>query len=108
VLYMYSNPGLSILDLSGFRQQNPCRSRNKTRLLFITRTYQPLVEKMRRQVAAWLGSGKFQACWSIGSRCASSASITLPEIDYTPPVYSGPSKEEVLRLREKYLNPGLS
>eukprot|EP00889_Picochlorum_renovo_P008049 jgi/Picre1/35079/NNA_002543.t1 len=62
---------------------------------------------MRRQVAAWLGSGKFQACWSIGSRCASSASITLPEIDYTPPVYSGPSKEEVLRLREKYLNPAI-
>ena len=30
----------------------------------------------------------------------------LPPFDYQPPAWTGPSKEEVLRLRKAHLNPG--
>ncbi len=30
----------------------------------------------------------------------------LPPFDYQPPAWTGPSKEEVLRLRKEHLNPG--
>jgi len=31
----------------------------------------------------------------------------LPPFDYTPKKYSGPSREEIMQLRNKYLNPGI-
>lgn len=33
--------------------------------------------------------------------------VTLPPFDYTPPPYTGPSKEEVLKLRREFVNPGI-
>lgn len=37
---------------------------------------------------------------------SSSKAPALPPCDYTPPVYSGPSKDEVYALRKQYMNPG--
>lgn len=34
-------------------------------------------------------------------------SIELPPCDHTPRLYHGPSREEILRLRREFLNPGL-
>ena len=31
----------------------------------------------------------------------------LPECEYTPPTYSGPSKDEVIKLRKEFLTPAL-
>lgn len=31
----------------------------------------------------------------------------MPAYDYTPPPYTGPSKEKVLALRKQYLSPGM-
>ena len=31
----------------------------------------------------------------------------IPDFDYTPPEYKGPSKEEVMKKRKQYLNPAL-
>lgn len=30
----------------------------------------------------------------------------MPAFDYSPPAYTGPSKEEVLRMRKQHLSPG--
>lgn len=35
------------------------------------------------------------------------AGLALPPFDYFPPPYSGPLKEEVLRLRKQHLSPGV-
>lgn len=32
----------------------------------------------------------------------------LPDFDYTPPAYTGASKEEVMDMRKQYLNPGVN
>src|SRR2546430_11125602 len=32
---------------------------------------------------------------------------TLPSFDHSPKAYAGPSKDEVLRLRKEFLNPGI-
>ena len=31
----------------------------------------------------------------------------LPPFDYVPPKYTGPSKEEVLKMRQEHLNPAI-
>ena len=54
--------------------------------------------------------GNLRAGFSSASLPAKDATATgnlptLPPFDYTPLPYDGPSKEEVLELRQKYLNP---
>lgn len=34
------------------------------------------------------------------------AGFQLPPCDFVPPPYTGPSKDEVLRLRKQFMNPG--
>ena len=33
--------------------------------------------------------------------------LKLPDFDYTPKAYTGPTKEEVLATRQQFLNPGI-
>lgn len=38
---------------------------------------------------------------------AANPEVSMPPCDFKPPVYTGPSREEVLADRQRYLNPGL-
>ncbi len=41
------------------------------------------------------------------STSATERTIALPQCDHTPTPYAGPSREEVLALRQQYVNPGV-
>eukprot|EP01116_Phalansterium_solitarium_P004139 TRINITY_DN15033_c0_g1_i1.p1 TRINITY_DN15033_c0_g1~~TRINITY_DN15033_c0_g1_i1.p1 ORF type:complete len:478 (+),score=146.19 TRINITY_DN15033_c0_g1_i1:94-1527(+) len=41
------------------------------------------------------------------SRCYSTSLPKLPAFDYTPPPYTGPSPEEVLKTRKEFVNPAI-
>lgn len=43
----------------------------------------------------------------VRSRCSLSTNPQLPPFDYQPKKYSGPSAEEILKTRDKFLNPGI-
>lgn len=34
------------------------------------------------------------------------SSISMPDFDFKPPAYTGPSREEVINMRKKFVNPG--
>merc|ERR1711879_19329 len=49
-------------------------------------------------------------CRSVSSsvtRIVSRSYRSLPAFEYTPPEYTGPSKEEVMKKRKQHLNPAL-
>ena len=49
------------------------------------------------------------ATWqALSLRCLTSqAAAQLPPCDFVPPPYTGPSKEEVLSLRKRFLSPAI-
>jgi hypothetical protein len=45
--------------------------------------------------------------FGVRSRRSVSSNPELPPIDYQPKKYTGPSAEEILKTRDKFLNPGI-
>jgi hypothetical protein len=54
-----------------------------------------------RGVAASLRGFASQA-----SHLSSNSAPQLPPCDFVPPKYEGPTKEDVLKMRQQYLSPG--
>lgn len=52
------------------------------------------------------GSARGAQCGLTCGQARHASSVTMPDFDYTPPAYTGPSREEVINMRKKYVNPG--
>ena len=59
-----------------------------------------------RPVSAALIGEQWRSQSSQAAPAESGEGPALPPFDYQPPAWTGPSKEEVLRLRKAHLNPG--
>lgn len=57
-------------------------------------------------VSAALVGEQWRSYSSQAAPAESGEGPALPPFDYQPPAWTGPSKEEVLRLRKAHLNPG--
>lgn len=75
---------------------------------------------LRRSVAAWWEYGNIGRCFYAaqaqskelknleeGKGLSGDGVPELPSCSFVPPPYTGPSKEEVMRLRQKFLNPAI-
>lgn len=46
-------------------------------------------------------------CELFSGNARASSSVPLPDFDYKPPPYTGPSRDEVISMRKQYVNPGV-
>lgn len=64
------------------------------------------LSSLRALRGAPAASGQWRSLAGQAAPADAAEGPALPPCDFTPPAYTGPSKEEVLALRKAHLNPG--
>eukprot|EP00892_Ulva_mutabilis_P002333 jgi/Ulvmu1/120/UM001_0124.1 len=56
---------------------------------------------------SYVGSARSSQSGVVCGQARFASSITMPDFDFKPPAYTGPSREEVISMRKQHVNPGI-